>query len=68
MSTLFLYILANNLALGSRYTLITTSILLSIALKTFTQRVLPIILLRLKKFCGSRDLKHSCLAAVYTPL
>ena len=68
MSTLFLYILADNLALDLRHTLIITSILLCIVLKTFAQRVLPIILPRLRSPYGGCNLRRSYLAVVYTLL
>ena len=68
MSTLFLYVLANNLALDPPHTLITTSILLRIVLKTFMQYVLLIISLRLREPCGGYNLRYSYLAVVRTPL
>jgi len=67
MSTLFLHVLANNLVLDSRHTLITTSIPLRVVLKTFTQRVLPIISPRLREPYGGRDLRCFCLALARTP-
>ena len=54
------------MALGLWYTLIATSILLSVALKTFTQYILLIILLKSKKSYSGRDLRRSYLAIVYT--
>jgi len=68
MSTLFLHILVNNLAVGLRHILTATSIPLSVVLKTSIPYVLPIILPRLREPYGGRDSRYSYLAIARTPL
>jgi len=68
MSTLFLYVLVNNLAVGLQHTLTATSIPSSVVLKTSMLYILLIILLRSREPCSGRDLKYFYLAAARTPL
>jgi len=68
MSTLFLYILVNNLAVDLRHTLTATSIPLSVVLKTFILYILLIILLKLRESCSGHNLKYFYLATTRTPL